>query len=202
MIVRIVLIIPCAMKISTNKSLPALRRSLLRRNLPKRRQTFRPPKNRPKRSSHDSRNAPSLRHRQNPDDLHRQIPLVSLDWLAADDTRLRTPYSPRLRHQDRSLGDFVDYRGCRARVSSGPGFFAAQATCSQDNAAVATSVYSFLRSFGMCLGVATGRGKMFQNVLKDWLADDRLPRWIAMDATAYAQKLRDMQDTGKKPVMR
>lgn len=83
----------------------------------------------------------------------------------------------------------------------GPGLFAAQATCSQDDAAVATSVYSFLRSFGMCLGVATG-GTMFQNVLKDRLADDGLPGWIATDATAYAQKLRDMQDTGQKPVMR
>ena len=83
----------------------------------------------------------------------------------------------------------------------GPGLFAAQTTCSQNDVAVATSVYSFLRSFGMCLGVATG-GTMFQNVLKNRLADDGLPGWIATDATAYAQKLRDMQDTGKKPVMR
>lgn len=83
----------------------------------------------------------------------------------------------------------------------GPGLFAAQATCTQYDAAVATSVYSFLRSFGMCLGVATG-GTMFQNVLKNQLADDGLPGWIATDATAYAQKLRDMQDTGQKPVMR
>ncbi|ODM18661.1 hypothetical protein SI65_05278 [Aspergillus cristatus] len=83
----------------------------------------------------------------------------------------------------------------------GPGLFAAQATCSQDDVAVATSVYSFLRSFGMCLGVATG-GTMFQNVLKDELGGDGFPAWIATDATAYAQKLRDMQDTGQNPVTR
>ena len=83
----------------------------------------------------------------------------------------------------------------------GPGLFAAQATCTQDDVAVATSVYSFLRSSGMCLGVATG-GTMFQNVLKNKLTDDGLPGWIATDATAYAKKLRDMKDAGQKPAMR
>ncbi|KAL4800099.1 major facilitator superfamily domain-containing protein [Aspergillus venezuelensis] len=80
----------------------------------------------------------------------------------------------------------------------GPGLFAAQATCTPDDAAVATSMYSFMRSFGMCLGVAVG-GTMFQNVLKDQLKNDGLPGWIATDATAYAQKLRDMKDSGETP---
>lgn len=83
----------------------------------------------------------------------------------------------------------------------GPGLFAAQTTCTQDDAAVATSVYSFLRSFGMCLGVALG-GTVFQNGLKARLADDGLPAWIATDAAAYAQRLRDMQDAGTKPAVR
>lgn len=43
---------------------------------------------------------------------------------------------------------------------------------------------------------------MFQNVLKNKLTDDGLPGWIATDATAYAKKLRDMQDAGQKPAMR
>jgi len=77
----------------------------------------------------------------------------------------------------------------------GPELFAAPTTCSQGDIAVATSVFSFLCSFGMCLDVATG-GTMLQNVFKDKLDDGEFPAWIATDATAYAQKLRIMQDTG------
>ncbi|KAL4959213.1 major facilitator superfamily domain-containing protein [Aspergillus stella-maris] len=83
----------------------------------------------------------------------------------------------------------------------GPGLFAAQATCTQGDAAVATLMYSFMRSFGMCLGVAAG-GTIFQNVLKDRLNNDGLPAWIAADAPAYAQKLRDMKHTGQTPGIR
>lgn len=146
----------CTIKGNTDKPLPALRRSLLRRNLSRRRQTLRPSENRPKRSPNDGRHAPNLRHRRNPHNPHRQIPLVSLDRLATYNTRVRTAYSARLKYKTAVWMILLIIAGVGHGFLLGPGLFSAQATCSQNDFAVATSVYSFLRSFGMCLGVAKG----------------------------------------------
>lgn len=61
---------------------------------------------------------------------------------------------------------------------------AIQASCKTKDAAYAVSMYSFARSFGLCLGVILG-GTIFQNFLRVRLGNDGLPRIIATNFEAY-----------------
>jgi hypothetical protein len=70
---------------------------------------------------------------------------------------------------------------------------AAQASASSSDAAHATSMFNFSRSFGMCLGVAVG-STVFQNMLSHYLDSVGLPRSIAHDAEAYLVQLQELPD--------
>ena len=58
-------------------------------------------------------------------------------------------------------------------------------------------MYSFLRMFGMTLGVGLG-GSIFQNVMKQKLVQLNLPTSIARNAEAYIQVLRTMPQSSEK----
>ncbi|KAF8540419.1 major facilitator superfamily domain-containing protein [Trichophaea hybrida] len=66
-----------------------------------------------------------------------------------------------------------------------------------EDVAHATAMYTFLRSFGMSLGVAIG-GAVFQNVLEASLAARGLPGGIARDATGFLSVLKGMEEGKKK----
>ena len=66
--------------------------------------------------------------------------------------------------------------------------FSVQAMASTRNVAYATAMYAFMRTFGMCLGVAVG-GTVFQNELKRHLSDEGLPVSIARDAERFVAAL-------------
>ncbi|KAI6838903.1 putative efflux pump antibiotic resistance protein [Hortaea werneckii] len=61
---------------------------------------------------------------------------------------------------------------------------AIQASCKTKYAAYAVSMYSFARSFGLCLGVILG-GTIFQNFLRMRLGNDDLPTVIATNFEGY-----------------
>ncbi|KAI9820041.1 MAG: hypothetical protein M1827_006612 [Pycnora praestabilis] len=66
--------------------------------------------------------------------------------------------------------------------------FAIQAISTIQDVAYAAAMYAFLRTFGMCLGVAIG-GTVFQNELAKRLADAGLPVEIAKNAESFAATL-------------
>jgi predicted MFS family arabinose efflux permease len=72
-----------------------------------------------------------------------------------------------------------------------------QAIASTEDVAYATAMYTFLRSFGMCLGVAIG-GVVFQNVLSRSLMDRGLSSDIAQNATRYLAVLKAMPESKNK----
>jgi MFS family permease len=71
------------------------------------------------------------------------------------------------------------------------GSLATQAIAREEDVAYAAAMYTFLRSFGMCLGVAIG-GAVFQNVLSHSLDKRGLPVSIAPNATAFLTTLKAM----------
>ncbi|KAF2195932.1 MFS general substrate transporter [Zopfia rhizophila CBS 207.26] len=66
--------------------------------------------------------------------------------------------------------------------------FAVQAIASTEDVAYATTLFSFMRGVGLCVGVAIG-GAVFQNHLRTALVSARLPTDIAADAEAYVHIL-------------
>ncbi|CAF9939480.1 hypothetical protein IMSHALPRED_001367 [Imshaugia aleurites] len=56
------------------------------------------------------------------------------------------------------------------------------------NVAYAAAIYTFTRTFGMCIGVAAG-GAVFQNQLKKHLADLGLLTTVAADAEVFVVQL-------------
>ncbi|KAF2267505.1 MFS general substrate transporter [Lojkania enalia] len=78
--------------------------------------------------------------------------------------------------------------------------FGIQALARERDGAYAAAMYTFLRTFGMCLGVAIG-GTVFQNRLAAHLRNGRLDEGIARDAEAFITVLKDM-DRNTFPVER
>nr|OQO07289.1 hypothetical protein B0A51_17972 [Rachicladosporium sp. CCFEE 5018] len=74
---------------------------------------------------------------------------------------------------------------------------AIQASCRPSDAAHASSMYSFMRGFGLCLGVVIG-GTIFQNFFRHRLADLGLPIIIAHNAEGFVPALQRM--SGVLPV--
>ena len=64
-----------------------------------------------------------------------------------------------------------------------------QTTASNDDVAYAAATYTFLRSFGMCVGVAIG-GTVFQNSMTYHLNDLGLPVEVAKNAEAFVSTLK------------
>ncbi len=56
------------------------------------------------------------------------------------------------------------------------------------NVAYAAGMYTFARTFGMCIGVAIG-GVVFQNELKNHLGDLHLPTAVAKNAEGFLASL-------------
>ena len=69
--------------------------------------------------------------------------------------------------------------------------FALQAMADPQIAAHAASMYTFTRTFGMCIGVAVG-GTVFQNTLKTHLGDLGLPTRVANNAEGFLATLRTL----------
>lgn len=67
--------------------------------------------------------------------------------------------------------------------------FSVQAMADTHNVAYAAAMYTFTRTFGMCLGVAVG-GAVFQNELKKHLGELHLPTAIADDAESFVTTLK------------
>ena len=67
--------------------------------------------------------------------------------------------------------------------------FSVQAMASTRNVAYAAAMYTFTRTFGMCLGVAVG-GAVFQNELKKRLGDSHLQTSVANDAEGFIASLK------------
>jgi hypothetical protein len=76
--------------------------------------------------------------------------------------------------------------------------FGIQAMARERDSAYAAAMYTFLRTFGMCLGVAIG-GTVFQNRLRAHLKSAGLDEDIARDAEAFITVLKHM-DTTRLPV--
>ena len=70
--------------------------------------------------------------------------------------------------------------------------FTVQAISTTQDVAYAAGLYSFIRSLGLCFGVAIG-GTVFQNFLSRYLAEAGLPTAISNDAEAFVQVLRTLQ---------
>lgn len=66
--------------------------------------------------------------------------------------------------------------------------FSVQAMSDTHNVAYAAAMYTFMRTFGMCIGVAAG-GAVFQNQLKKHLADLGLLTIVASDAEGFVARL-------------
>ena len=75
----------------------------------------------------------------------------------------------------------------------GPLVFAAQTIARARDVAQATAMYTFVRTFGMCLGVAIG-GTVFQNLSSHYLGNDHLPPNITPNAEAYVTQLKNMPE--------
>lgn len=67
--------------------------------------------------------------------------------------------------------------------------FAIQAVMSNRDVPYALAMYTSIRTFGACAGIAVG-GTVLQNFLSKKLAEQGLPEEIAKDAEGYAQILR------------
>jgi len=72
--------------------------------------------------------------------------------------------------------------------------FGIQAMARERDGAYAAAMYTFLRTFGMCLGVAIG-GTVFQNMLRTHLRNAGLNEDIARDAEAFITVLKHMDAT-------
>ncbi|KAF1832677.1 MFS general substrate transporter [Decorospora gaudefroyi] len=72
-----------------------------------------------------------------------------------------------------------------------------QAISSPEDSAMAASMYGFLRSLGMPLGVALS-GTVFSNALSEELSNSGLPTTIAHDSERYIFVLRTMADSPQK----
>lgn len=70
---------------------------------------------------------------------------------------------------------------------------AIQASCREDDAAHAISMYSFLRSLGLCMGVIIG-GTIFQNFLQLRLQRDGLPVGVAANFEGFLPTLQSMPE--------
>ncbi|EME47767.1 hypothetical protein DOTSEDRAFT_123417 [Dothistroma septosporum NZE10] len=70
---------------------------------------------------------------------------------------------------------------------------ASQAACQSGDAAHAASMYSFMRSFGLCLGIALG-GTIFSNFLAHKLLEAGVDPAIAKHAESYIPALKAMAD--------
>lgn len=67
--------------------------------------------------------------------------------------------------------------------------FSVQAMADTQNVAYAATMYTFMRTFGMCIGVAIG-GAVFQNGLKKQLGELHLPVDVANNAESFLASLR------------
>ena len=67
--------------------------------------------------------------------------------------------------------------------------FSVQAMADTQNVAYAAAMYTFTRTFGMCVGVAAG-GTVFQNELKKKLDDLQLPTAVVKDAENFVTTLK------------
>lgn len=67
--------------------------------------------------------------------------------------------------------------------------FSVQAMADTQNVAYAAAMYTFTRTFGMCIGVAIG-GTVFQNELRKQLGDLGLPTGVANDAEKFVTNLK------------
>ncbi|CAK1362456.1 unnamed protein product [Cercospora beticola] len=74
---------------------------------------------------------------------------------------------------------------------------ASQAACQQKDAGHAMAMYSFMRSLGLCFGVALG-GTIFQNFLQHRLTELGLPEAIAKNSEGFAHLLHTMADSEQK----
>ncbi|KAF7451272.1 hypothetical protein A1F99_030490 [Pyrenophora tritici-repentis] len=72
-----------------------------------------------------------------------------------------------------------------------------QAMSRAEDAAMTASMYGFLRSLGMPLGVALA-GTIFSNSMSDKLSELRLPTSIAHESESYVLILRTMLDSSRK----
>jgi len=70
---------------------------------------------------------------------------------------------------------------------------AIQASCRREDAAHAISMYSFLRSLGLCMGVIIG-GTIFQNFLRLRLQRDGLPLGVAADFEGFLPTLQNLSE--------
>jgi hypothetical protein len=79
---------------------------------------------------------------------------------------------------------------------------ASQATAQSRNITHATAMYIFMRSFGLCVGVATG-GTVFSNVFLNTLVDNGVPqaKMIAANSEAFAEILKEMPASPEKSVL-
>lgn len=66
--------------------------------------------------------------------------------------------------------------------------FSIQAMADTQNVAYAAAMYTFMRTFGMCIGVAAG-GAVFQNQLKKHLSSLALLVTVATDAEGFVARL-------------
>ena len=69
-----------------------------------------------------------------------------------------------------------------------------QAMADTRNVAYAAGMYTFIRTLGMCIGVAVG-GTVFQNQLKQHFRESQLPTAVANNATQFIAELRDPSKT-------
>ena len=67
--------------------------------------------------------------------------------------------------------------------------FSAQALADTQNVGYAAAMYTFTRTFGMCIGVAVG-GAIFQNGFKKHLGEPQLPTQVAGDAQGFTVGLK------------
>lgn len=72
--------------------------------------------------------------------------------------------------------------------------FSVQAMADNPNVAYAAAMYTFARTFGMCIGVAVG-GAAFQNELKNQLGELHLPTEVANVAESFIANLRTFPKT-------
>jgi hypothetical protein len=63
-----------------------------------------------------------------------------------------------------------------------------QVITSNNDGPYALAMYTSIRTFGMCIGIAVG-GTAFQNFLKAYLGEAGLPTGIAQNAEGYVQEL-------------
>ncbi|KAL1883307.1 hypothetical protein Daus18300_000365 [Diaporthe australafricana] len=79
---------------------------------------------------------------------------------------------------------------------------ASQAIAQSRNVTHATAMYIFMRSFGLCVGVATG-GTVFSNVFLNTLQDHGVEqaKVIAANSEAFAETLKDMPASPEKAVL-